>query len=230
MATDNARLLVATATAVGHPRAVAAALAELGPDGMAAALPFLQPAALDAATRKAVREGDWALDQLRDAAAEAAGVEPPPLERLRRVSLKGAVFTVLGTLLAYYVITSLADVDWSEIAADFQGANWALIGLGLLLSPFVQASYSFGHDGRVDQAAALPAGAHAAVRHPVPGRRGAGDRCAAGPRDALLPAVRAGRRRRAVDRAGRQRERLRGPGAPAPRRSGSARCPASPSR
>jgi uncharacterized membrane protein YbhN (UPF0104 family) len=147
VAMDDARLLVATATAVGHPRAVAVALAELGPDGMAAALPFLQPAALDTATRKAVREGDWALDQLRDAAAEAAGVEPPPLERLRRVSLKGAVFTVLGTLLAYYVITSLADVDWSEISDDFKGANWALIGLGLLLSPFVQASYSFGTMG-----------------------------------------------------------------------------------
>jgi uncharacterized membrane protein YbhN (UPF0104 family) len=144
LARDDAGLLVATAAVVGHPRAVAAALAELGPDGVAAALPFLQPAALDAATRKAVREAGWDLEELRDAAAAAAGVEPPPLERLRRVTLKGAVFTVLGTLFAYYLITSLADVDWSEIAADFQGANWALIGLGLLISPFVQASYSLG--------------------------------------------------------------------------------------
>ena len=79
IATDRARLLVTTANRTADGRAVAAALAVLGAEDLAAVLPYLQPAVLDRATRKAVPGGKNDVKQLRAAAAEAAGVQPPPL-------------------------------------------------------------------------------------------------------------------------------------------------------
>ncbi len=143
LAADRARLLVATATVVGRERALAAARAVLGDDGLIEVLPFLQPAVLDRATRRAVGTEAWDLEQLRTAAAEACGVQPPPLQQLRRVSLRSLAFAVLGTLLAYVLITWIAGVDFSAIAGEFASANWWWLSVALLLSPFVQVAYSF---------------------------------------------------------------------------------------
>jgi len=145
--TDRARLLATTATLVGHERAVAAAVAELTPEGMTEVLPYLQAAVLDRSTRTAVKNAQWDLSALRDAAAASVGVTPPPLERLRRVSLKSVAFAVVGTALAYWLITRLAGVDFSAIAKELSAANWWWIAGALMLSPTVQAAYAVGTMG-----------------------------------------------------------------------------------
>jgi uncharacterized protein (TIRG00374 family) len=111
---------------------------------MTEVLPYLQAAVLDRSTRTAVKNAQWDLSALRDAAAASAGVTPPPLERLRRVSLKSVAFAVVGTALAYWLITRLAGVDFSAIAKELSTAIWWWIAGALLLSPTVQAAYAVG--------------------------------------------------------------------------------------
>ncbi|MBT0994698.1 flippase-like domain-containing protein [Cellulomonas sp. DKR-3] len=141
--TDQARLLVATAMAAGTDRAVAAALSVLGTGGMTEVLPYLQRAALDRATRKAVRAGSWDLAELRSAAAAAAGVEPPALEKLQRVTVRSAVIAVAGTALAVLLASRLLDVDYASIVEELSAARWWLLALALLLAPTVQLASSF---------------------------------------------------------------------------------------
>lgn len=145
--TDRARLLATTATLVGHERAVAAALAVLTGPGLAEVLPYLQPAVLDRATRKAVRNAGWDVAALRAASAEAAGVEPPTLQKLSRVSVKSILIATAGTLFAFWLISRLLGVDFSAIFSEMAGANWWWILGALLLSPIVQATYAVGTMG-----------------------------------------------------------------------------------
>ena len=142
LTTDGARLLVATSIRAGHEPAVAAALAELGPAGLAELLPYLQPAVLDRGTRRDLKDGTVDLGLLRTAAAEAAGTPPPPLQRLRRVTLKSAAITLGGTLLAVAIVSKLLSVDFASIAQELADANWWWLTLALLLSPTVQVAYS----------------------------------------------------------------------------------------
>ena len=82
-AIDRAELLASLAAAVGVDDAVASAARVLDPADLAAAMPYLQPLALSAATRRAVPGST--LRALRDRVAEATGREAAPLERLVRV-------------------------------------------------------------------------------------------------------------------------------------------------
>jgi uncharacterized protein (TIRG00374 family) len=145
--TDRARLLATTTTLVGHERSVAAALAVLTGPGLAEVLPYLQPAVLDRATRKAVKSAQWDLSGLRDAAAQAAGVQPPTLQKVRRVSVKSILIATAGTLFAFWLISRLLGVDFSAIFSEMAGANWWWVAGALLLSPAVQATYAVGTMG-----------------------------------------------------------------------------------
>lgn len=141
---DDARMLVTTAILVGAQRAVAAARTQLGAEGVADLLPFLQPAVLDRHTRRAVRDGEWSLKELTAQAVEAAGVEPPKLEKLQRVTVRSTITVILVMVLSYYLITKLAGADFSSIVDALTSANyWWLLG-GLLVAPLAQVSYSFG--------------------------------------------------------------------------------------
>jgi glycosyltransferase 2 family protein len=77
LATDVAELLAATAVPVGVERAVAAAVAVLGPEATATALPRLQTWALSGATRTTLQQHPGLLDELRTCLAGIAG---PPQE------------------------------------------------------------------------------------------------------------------------------------------------------
>jgi uncharacterized protein (TIRG00374 family) len=140
---DRARLLVTLAVASDADRSVAAAESVLGKDGLGEILPVLQPAVLDRDTRRRIDDGEWSIDDLRTAAVTAAGVEPPELIQLRRVTGRSILTTVLIAVLAYWLITKLAGVDFQSIWAELQTADWSWILGALLLSPFVQVSYSF---------------------------------------------------------------------------------------
>ena len=141
--TDRARLLVTLALVVGHERAVASAGAVIGAEGLAAVLPFLQPAVLDRSTRRAVRQGDWSLDDLSAAAVSVAGVEPPELQKIQRVTVRSTLTVVLIAVLAYYIISKLANVDFASIVDELSSANFWWLLAALLVSPMVQVSLSF---------------------------------------------------------------------------------------
>ena len=137
IAADRAQLLVATALAAGVGPAASAALAALGNDPLQQVLPLLQPAALERDTRHAVGEQDWDLEDLRKACAEAAGVELPKLAQLRRVSLRSIGVVALIALVAYALISALANVGLANLIDEFKAADLAWLAAALAVSPVV---------------------------------------------------------------------------------------------
>jgi uncharacterized membrane protein YbhN (UPF0104 family)/tRNA A-37 threonylcarbamoyl transferase component Bud32 len=135
IAADRSRILVATALAAGPQRAASAAQAALGSDALAQALPLVQPAALERPTRRAVQDQDWDLDDLRQACADASGVELPKLARLRRVSLQSIGLVLLIALVAYALISAVANVGLANLLDEFKGADLAWLAGAALLSP-----------------------------------------------------------------------------------------------
>ena len=137
IAADRAQVLVATALGVGLERAASAALAALGPDALAQVLPLLQPAAVQRPTRHAIGDQDWDLEDLRKAGAEVAGVELPKLAQLRRVSLRSVGVVVLVGLVAYAIISALANVGLANLIDEFKAADLGWLAAALALSPVV---------------------------------------------------------------------------------------------
>jgi uncharacterized membrane protein YbhN (UPF0104 family)/tRNA A-37 threonylcarbamoyl transferase component Bud32 len=143
IAADRAQVLVATALGVGPQRSASAALAVLGPDALAQVLPLLQPAAVQRQTRHAIGDQDWDLDDLRKAGAEVAGVEPPKLAQLRRVSLRSVGVVVLVGLVAYAIISAVADVGLANLIEEFKAADLGWLAVALALSPVVPMAKAF---------------------------------------------------------------------------------------
>ena len=144
---DRAQLLVSTALLVDHARAVTIAHDVLGADAIAEMLPYLQPAALDRATRHAVRAQDWDLDDLRQLASDAAGVELPKLEQIRRVTWASIVMLAVIGLVAYAVISAVANVGLQSLIDSFKNADLAWLALALALSPTVGVAQAFATIG-----------------------------------------------------------------------------------
>ncbi len=141
-AIDRAELLASLAAVVGVDAGVAAAARVLDPDDLAASLPYLQPLALSASTRK--RAGKAMLRALRTAVAEAAQHEPVPLEQLIRV--RPRTFLLVATLAGafYFLLPQLANVDESIEAVS--SANWGWLAGAVVLSG---ATYVFSAIGMV---------------------------------------------------------------------------------
>jgi uncharacterized membrane protein YbhN (UPF0104 family)/tRNA A-37 threonylcarbamoyl transferase component Bud32 len=143
MAADRAQVLVATALAAGPQRAASAAAAALGDDALSQVLPLLQPAAFERPTRRAIGEQDWDLDDLRKACAEAASVELPKLARLRRVSIQSIGLVLLIALVAYAIISALADVGLANLIDEFKAADLGWLAIALALSPAIPMVHAF---------------------------------------------------------------------------------------
>jgi uncharacterized membrane protein YbhN (UPF0104 family)/tRNA A-37 threonylcarbamoyl transferase component Bud32 len=122
LALDRAQLLVDTALRVGADEAVAVAVEALGPKAIVVAVPYLQPLALPAATRRNLRGNRQVLDDLREAVADATGVEPAPMARLERVRPRTAVSILALAGGFYFLLPQLADVGETAEAASH--ANW----------------------------------------------------------------------------------------------------------
>jgi uncharacterized membrane protein YbhN (UPF0104 family) len=145
--TDRARMLVTTALLADRARAVAAAVDVIGEDGLAELLPYLQPAVLGRATRRAVSLSDWTIEDLAVDAVAATGVDRPALQRIQRVTWKSFLLVVGVGILTYYVITKLLGVDFSAIWTELSTANWGWLGGALLLAPTVQMAMAFSTMG-----------------------------------------------------------------------------------
>jgi tRNA A-37 threonylcarbamoyl transferase component Bud32 len=102
LALDRAQLLVDTALRVGADEAVAVAVEVLGPKAVVAAVPYLQPLALPATTRRSLRGNREVLDALQEAVSDATGVEPAPLARLERVRSRTAVSILAASTSCFH--------------------------------------------------------------------------------------------------------------------------------
>ena len=103
LAGDVANLLASSAVLVGPQRAVATAVEVLGTQAVGEAVPLLQPLALSAATRGALRQRRGLLEEVRRQAAAAAGFQAPELEPLVRVRPR-TLLLVLGGGFALHLL------------------------------------------------------------------------------------------------------------------------------
>jgi len=134
---DRAQLLVATVLAAGEERAVAAAAASIGAEGLAAVLPMLQTPALTRETRRILRERKYDVDALRAKAAAAAGVEVPKLEQIKRVTWGSVLMVALVVFLAYTIISAVSGVGLDNLVAELRSASGPWLWIALVLSPAV---------------------------------------------------------------------------------------------
>lgn len=142
--TDRARLLVVGALAASPERAIASALRILGPAGMTELLPFVQPAVLDRQTRSAIGDRPWTVAELRAAAAAATAVEPPPLEQVRRVTLRALVRVALIALVTFGLISAFSGIDLAAVWDEISAADWAFLVVALLVAPTAQVFFAVG--------------------------------------------------------------------------------------
>ncbi len=131
---DRAQLVATTAAVVGSERALATAVAAIGPDGVGRLLPYLQEAAFSSPLRRALKEAKADVDDLRESAAEAVGVEAPELVNLRRVSPRSAIQVALLTLASYTILSAASGVDWGEVRESVADASWAWIVVALVVA------------------------------------------------------------------------------------------------
>jgi uncharacterized membrane protein YbhN (UPF0104 family) len=132
--TDRAQLLVTTATLGGSTRALDAAVDSLRPEGVAALLPYLQSAALGSELRGAMSQAGIDIDELREEAARAVGVEPPELVRLRRLTWWSLIQVALLVLAAWALFGYFGGVDWGTVVSDLRDESLAWVAVGLLVA------------------------------------------------------------------------------------------------
>jgi uncharacterized membrane protein YbhN (UPF0104 family) len=145
---DVAQLLAAGAAASTTDLAVDAAVAHVGREQLVEALPVLQPGALAWVTRDALdaRDGD-ALDELRRAAAAAAGAEPPELRERYRVNPRQLMMAV-GALVAIAVLLSRVG-DPVEFWESVRDANWWYVALAFGLGIATDVAFAVAFLGTV---------------------------------------------------------------------------------
>ena len=122
LALDRAQLLVSTALVVGATEAVDVAMSTLGRQAVVSAMPYLQPLALPAPTRRAWRSNRDVLDALRAAISQATDVEPAPLARMDRIRPRTAASLAAIVGAFYFLLPQLGDVGETADAAS--EANW----------------------------------------------------------------------------------------------------------
>ena len=204
---DRAQMLVTTALLVGHERATAAAIAAIEPDGVAEVIPFLQPAALSGALRDRIVEKHFDLDDLRKEAASAADTEIPELRRLRRVTWGSVLLAVFLFVAGYYLVSSLADIGWSNIVDALQEASLPIVLVALVLAQVPRVTQSFSVMAIAPTRLALGRVHRTPVRHHVREPRHAVDRGPGRPQHPVLPK---GRCLTGHRRGGRSARRVRG--------------------
>ncbi len=146
-AADRAHLLVVSALRLGIDDAVRVAHDELGDDALNTALPYLQPAAFDADTRREIKAATWKISALRDAVSAGTGAEAPPLEKLRRVTWSSIAMVVVLVIVAYVIIGAISDVGLDTLIAQFKGANWWWVGAAVLMAVLIYVGQAFAVQG-----------------------------------------------------------------------------------
>ena len=121
-AVDIAELLISTALAVGIDRAVDSAARIVPSADLQGALPFVQPAALPAETRRAARKPKGLVDDVRKELEDALGLDEVELAPLERISIAKVVTWIGFGVLAFFLLTLVS--SWSEISEAMKGIDW----------------------------------------------------------------------------------------------------------
>jgi len=150
---DVAQLLVATSLVVGPDKAIAAAVNGVGKDAIIEALPMLQPLALASSTRHAARRHKGYVDELRNKAADAVGVEHVKLEEITRVKSRQIIMLAFLFVAVYALLPQLselsktvdatrhADITWLVLAAFTSAGTFAAAALSLSGAVLVPLAY-----------------------------------------------------------------------------------------
>jgi glycosyltransferase 2 family protein len=147
-AIDVAELLTSLAGRIGPDRAAATAATVIGADGVAAAVPLLQPLALSASTRRAIKGEDRLLKKTRAAAIAVSGGDgDQELARLQRVRPRTllAIAALAGAF--YFLLPQIAQVSSSWHA--LQHANWAWLPVIIALSALTYVASAIALIGSV---------------------------------------------------------------------------------
>ncbi|HWN22104.1 MAG TPA: lysylphosphatidylglycerol synthase transmembrane domain-containing protein [Gaiellaceae bacterium] len=153
---DRAQLLMTTVALAGSDRALRAAVGALGRDAVASLLPYLQTAVAGPSLRRALKAGGVDVDELRAQAAEAIGVEPPEVVKLRRVTVWSVAQLGLLLLATSTILSAAGDVDWEQVRTAFENASWAWIGLAVVVAQLPRVTQALATLGSVP--APLPLG------------------------------------------------------------------------
>ena len=146
---DVAALMVVLALAADSKRAVAAALASLGPATVAAALPYLQDVALPSGLTSVIRRrhSHALLKELREAGATGAGVDIPKLAELHRVSWVNLILAV-GTLIGAWALIGVL-LHVAQAASTLAGANWFWVAMTAIVSQVAYLGSAFAALGSI---------------------------------------------------------------------------------
>jgi glycosyltransferase 2 family protein len=144
---DVAELLASLATLASENRAVSAAVKALGTEGVKGAVPLLQPLALSAGTRRAVKQQDGLLTRTRSAAAAASGLENPELVRVQRVRPRHLLIIAALAGVYYFLLPQLAKVG-NPLPA-LESAQWAWVLVAIAFSALTYLASAIGLLGGV---------------------------------------------------------------------------------
>ena len=156
---DLAGAIAASALAAGPERAASAAARSLSQDELSRALRHLHKPALDPAITRGLRRGRDLLDDVRQRAAEQAGIELPTLAEPRRVSWPTLIM-VIGTLIGGWALIGVL-IDVSRSFDTVIGAEWLWVVMALVLAQLAYVSSAVEGIGSV--AGPLPFGRAVAV-------------------------------------------------------------------
>jgi undecaprenyl-diphosphatase len=177
LSTDVAEVMAATAAMLGPEVAVREAVAGVGPDAVAAAVPRLQPLALSASTRSAVRSAG-VLDALRAEVQRVTGQAAVAFDELERVKLRTIVSiaglaVAIGLLIPQFlgigsVWGELRTASWWWILATLALSVVTYLGAAIALAGSVAERLPFGPNVGVQMATSFvgvvaPGGALALV-------------------------------------------------------------------
>ncbi len=101
-------------------------------------LPYLQTAAFSPSLRRSLKAADIDIDDLRKLAAARAGVEPPELVKLRRVSIWSVVQIGLLVFATTSIITIATSVDWEQVGSTLVHASWGWLAAALVIGQFAR--------------------------------------------------------------------------------------------
>jgi glycosyltransferase 2 family protein len=131
---DAAELLCSTYAEIGAGRAVAAAVGALGPGPVTEALRYVQPAALSAATRRAVNALPGKVKPLQEEILRVTGSPEPRYAQVERVSARRVAVWLFTGVAVYLLIHQLSDVQL--LAQQIKEVDWrwlpAIVAMAVL--------------------------------------------------------------------------------------------------
>jgi glycosyltransferase 2 family protein len=131
---DNAQMFVTTIGLFGRDAAVSGLIEHRSPEQIEDLLPYLQPTALTPDQRRMTKALAIDLDDLRSEVAAAAGLESPPLIRLRRFTVGSVIRVGLPGLAIVMMISALAGIDLAAFVESLRDAAWWLVLIGFIVA------------------------------------------------------------------------------------------------